>query len=154
MDYNAYFVQATIHIFYIGSLVCNTTNGELYEPATFSCVTNCTADTYANNSNTCTACSTACATCDPQDINSCASCSDATRNGTNCDCLTGYFDAGVATCELCENHLANCTTCSNSSVCEACSAGMFLINGTCQCSNASTASYLVGGVCLLFPGCS
>lgn len=76
----------------------------------------------------------------------------STRIPFLCHCNIGYYETGAADCLPCRNTSANCTNCNSNTNCSACDPGMFVVNGTCRCANFSS-SYLVGGICLNFPGC-
>jgi hypothetical protein len=71
----------------------------------------------------CSNCYGTCLTCSYW-YNSCLTCSSSQfryLNGTNCNCLNGYYDlqsSGTYTCALCSSVLTNCYLCDNNTVCK------------------------------------
>lgn len=105
-------------------------NGATFNPLNNSC--SCSAGFYQVN-NTCVACPASCATC--LTGSSCLTCSDPTRIfASNCSCMIGYYDAGVAVCAKCS---PSCATCNSSQTCLSCDARLFrtISGGACICAN-------------------
>jgi hypothetical protein len=91
LQFNIYFISATLNIFYAGTLDCPTAN-KIYDPTTYLCVATCTPGTTANMSNICISCSPACATCNSTNSTNCTTCNPGTfRTGADCSCTGAYF---------------------------------------------------------------
>lgn len=98
-----------------------------------------------------------CLTCSPTNNATCLTCYNNTnRTGASCSCSGIYYEIsgaiGSTPCGWCRSSLTNCTACTNGSICTACDATFFLVDGVCRCGNSNT-TYLVNGICLNYPGC-
>jgi hypothetical protein len=156
-DYNSNFSSATLNIFYIGYLLCNSSISEIYVSLMLNCDVSCPVQFNANISNNCIPCNSSCFTCNYTDPNQCTSCISITyRSGSQCTCSGLYFSTSsdrTTSCLLCSDYLLYCTSCLNSSICTGCQSDKYLVNGSCQCFNITAPTYFVSGVCLTYPGC-
>ena len=87
---------------------------------------------FYRDGSSCNACPHKCATCSTGSV--CITCSNNdTRSLTdNCNCLSGFYDAGSAVCQTCP---VLCKTCASATECTSCheDKNRILSNGQCVC---------------------
>ena len=114
---------------------CNSTLTGCVQCSSNSSCDDCD-DTYYLDiiSDKCEKCGFGCKTCT---CFLCLGClSNAYINTVLFDCLcvsSAYKNTTTNTCEFCNNTIANCNKCSNSTYCTSCTNGLWAINGTCGC---------------------
>lgn len=105
------------------------------------CYDECPTNTFVKGA-LCRKCHYSCGLCNGPDNVNCTSCavSNPARifNSVtgNCLCPVGALDRGIADCDLCTAHIANCVACSSTIVCTQC-FGLLIWNSTaiaCQCT--------------------